>query len=100
MTATTARLKRRIRRDFPEPGAATGVLRLLAGLPQRAGYDGDVLASERVQAAVVLAASGNLARLRQMLDLVTADWRDALVAAELADQDWQPRLDIELGPQG
>jgi hypothetical protein len=64
------------------------------------GYDGDVLASERVQAAVVLAASGNLARLRQMLDLATADWRDALVAAELADEGWQQRLDIELGPQG
>jgi hypothetical protein len=99
MTATTARLERRIRRDFPEPGAATGVLRLLTDLPQRAGYDGDILASERVQAAVVLAASGNLARLRQMLDLATA-WCDALVAAELADQDWQQRLDIELGQQG
>jgi hypothetical protein len=35
-----------------------------------------------------------------MLDLATADWRDALVAAELADQDWRQRLDIELGPQG
>jgi hypothetical protein len=51
MTATTARLQRRIRRDFREPGAATGELRLLADLPQQAGYDGDVLASERVQAA-------------------------------------------------
>ena len=51
MTATTARLQRRIRPDFREPGGAAGELRLLADLPQRAGYDGDVLASERVQAA-------------------------------------------------
>jgi hypothetical protein len=98
MTATTARLERRIRRDFPEPGSAARVLQLLANLPRRAGYDENVLASERVQAAVVLAASGNLARLRQMLDLATADWRDALVAAELADQNWPQRLDIEFGP--
>ena len=27
-----------------------------------------------------------------------ADWRDVLVAAGLADQDWPDRLDSELGP--
>jgi hypothetical protein len=54
-------------------------------------------AEQRVQAAIVLAAGGDLARLRQMLDLATVDWRDLLVAAGLADRDWQQQLSIELG---
>jgi hypothetical protein len=97
VTDATHRLKRRIRRDFPEPGSAKGVLRLLADLPQRAGYDEGILASERVQAAIILAAGGDMSRLRQMLDLATADWRDLLVAAGLADENWPQRLSIELG---
>jgi hypothetical protein len=32
-----------------------------------------------------------------MSELVRTDWRDALVAADLADQDWHQRLDVELG---
>jgi hypothetical protein len=89
--------ERRVRRYFAQPGSAEGVLRLLADLPQKAGYSQDILASERVQAAIVLAAGGNIARLRKMLDLAAVDWRDLLVAAELADGDWQQRLSIELG---
>jgi hypothetical protein len=100
MTFTTARLERRIRHDFPEPGSAAGVIRLLEDLSGRAVYDESILASERVQAAVVLVASGSLARLRQMLDQAATDWRDALITAGLADQGWRQRLDIELGPPG
>jgi hypothetical protein len=92
-----SRLERRIRRDFPEPGAAHGALHLLAELPRRAGYDHDVLASERIQAAIVLLADGDIARLRQAVDLAMADWRDLLVAAGLASEDWPGRLDRELG---
>ena len=66
-------------------------------MPQRGGYDEDILASERVQAAIVLVAGGEIGRLRQMLDLATADWRDLLVAAGLAHDDWPQRLTAELG---
>ena len=97
MTDTTPRLERRIRRDFPQPGSATGVLRLLADFPRQAGYDEDILASERVQAAIILVASGHIGRLRQMLDLAITDWRDLLVAAGLAHEDWPQRLTEELG---
>jgi hypothetical protein len=97
MTGTTPRLERRIRRDFPQPGSAAGVLGLLADLPRRAGYDQDMLLSERVQAAIVVAAGGDIVRLRQMLDLAAYDWRDLLVAAGFAHEDWPLRLTIELG---
>ncbi len=72
------------------------MLRLLAELPGRAGYDEDILTSERVQAAIVLQANGDIARLRQMLDLASTDWRDLLIAAGLAEGDWPLRLDTAL----
>jgi hypothetical protein len=90
-----SRLARRVRRDFPEPGSAPEVLRLLAGLAGRTGDE--MLASERVHAAVVLMADGNFGQLRLALDLAAADWRDVLVAAGLADADWPQRLEYELG---
>ena len=49
----TQRVRARIERDFAEAGSADEVIRLVAGA-------GD---SERVQAAVVLAASGRLLSL-------------------------------------
>ncbi|RAY11211.1 hypothetical protein DPM19_31110 [Actinomadura craniellae] len=94
----TERLERRVRRDFSEPGSAEEVLRTLAELPGRAGYDAAHFASERVQAAVVLLAGGDFRRLRAALDLAVTDWRDVLVAAELAEGDWPARLDERLGP--
>jgi hypothetical protein len=97
MADNPSRLERRIQRDFPAPGSANGVLRLLAELPSRAGYDHEALASERIQAAAVLLADGNLRRLRQALELAAQDWRDLLVAAGLANADWPQRLNDELG---
>ena len=61
---------------------------------------GAVNESERVQAAVVLWAAGDLARLHDALDLAELDWRDVLVRADLADEDWPARLEAELGPVG
>jgi hypothetical protein len=98
VASSLARLEQRVRRDFPERGSAEGVLQLLSGLPGKAGYDHAVLAGERVQAAIVMLANGDLGRLRQALDLAAADWRDVLVAAGLADDDWPARLVRELGP--
>jgi hypothetical protein len=84
------RLRRRIERDFPEPGSAAAVLELV----------GAVSESERVQAAVVVWGSGDLVRLRDARDLAGQDWRDVLVRACLAGEDWPSRLDAELGPAG
>ena len=76
----------------------SGVLALLAGLPDRAGYDRDVFCSERVQAAIVLLANGDIGRLKQAIDLAATDWRDLLVAAMLKKADWPDQLDRVLGP--
>jgi hypothetical protein len=93
-TSRESRLSRRVRRDFPAPGAAEEVLGLLSGLvwfPDHPAH------AERVQAAVVVLARGNLGRLKDSILLARTDWRDVLVAAGLANEDWPARLDAELG---
>ncbi|WP_246117325.1 hypothetical protein [Cellulomonas composti] len=87
MAAMTKRLRERLERDFPEPGSATEAVRIV-------DESSDL---ERVQAAIVLWAKGDLGKLRDASRLAHEDWRDALVRGELADDDWQERLDAELG---
>jgi hypothetical protein len=88
MAAMTKRLRERIERDFPEPGSAVAAVRLVAENTE----------AERVQAAIVLWARGDLVRLRDACQLAREDWRDALVRGDLADDDWRTTLDAELGP--
>ena len=88
MAVVSERLRRRIERDFPERGSASSVIELVGAISD----------SERVQAAIVIWGRGDLARLRDALDLAEQDWRDVLVRADLADEDWPSRLDVELGP--
>lgn len=64
----------------------------MAGLVAKGSDD------ERVQAAIVLWGQGNLARIRDAQQLALADWRDVLMRAELADEDWRARIDAEFGP--
>jgi hypothetical protein len=52
--------------------------------------------TERLQAAVVLVASGDESRLESALAMGRLDWRDLLVAAGLASGDWGARLDERL----
>ena len=88
----TARLARRVREDF-EPEDAELVLSSLADLE---GLPGPAT-GERVQAAIVKLARGDLGRLDRELSLARLDWRDVLVGAGLAGEDWAARLDDELG---
>lgn len=87
MTDVTPRLANRVRRDFPEPGSADALIRRLA----------TVELGERVQAAVVFWARGDVVRFDDSLALCEVDWRDVLVRGDLADDDWPARLDAELG---
>jgi len=50
-----------------------------------------------VQAAVVILARGNVGRLKDHISLARTDWRDVLVAAGVANEDWPSLLDAELG---
>jgi len=91
----TARLSRRVHEDFAGDDAelVMSLLRDLAGMPGPA-------VGERVQAAVVKLSLGDLSRLDAQLAEVRMDWRDVLVAAGFAGEDWRERLDEYLGPEG
>ena len=88
----TARLARRIREDF-DPEDAELVLSTLDDLE---GLPGPAT-GERVQAAMVKLAHGDLDRLDRERSLARLDWRDVLVEAGLAGEDWAARLDGDLG---
>lgn len=79
----SARFERRVRRGFREPGRADHVVRLLGELPEAAGYDPGTFASERVQAAVVLLAGGDVLRFGRAARFASRDWRDLLATAGL-----------------
>lgn len=85
----TARLTRRVHADF---GADAELV--LAALAELSAY----ASSERVQAAVVKLARGDLGRLDRQLQEARIDWRDVLVPAGLAHEDWPEQLDTYLGP--
>jgi hypothetical protein len=81
----TERLRARVLRDFGVDAAS---------VEDRIALASD---SERIQAAAVLWADGDPARLTDVLRLVQVDWRDALVRAGLENDDWPQKLDEELG---
>jgi hypothetical protein len=84
----TGRLRARVSRDFRDPGSSEEVVRLVEAA------SGD----ERIQAAIVLAASGDVNAIRSGVDLTRIDWRDVLVNGGLAQEDWRSVLDTVLGP--
>jgi hypothetical protein len=92
MADLTPRLRNRIWHDFPA-GTADEVVRRLTGLAAEAFGSQD---EERVMAAIVLASAGQWERFEAGIRLLALDWRDVLVAGELADADWPARLDAEL----
>ncbi|QHY96241.1 hypothetical protein SSPS47_14080 [Streptomyces sp. S4.7] len=98
----STRLGRRIRHDFPEPGSAPEIMRMLDELPDTAGYDAECFRSERPQAAMVPLAQESAESARRFREAVqlalTADWRGLPVAAEPAHDDRPDRLRAELGP--
>ena len=86
MEFVSRRLRTRIDRDFPAPGSADEISRLVA----------EASDSERIQAAIVLWADGNVERVLDSVDLTHIDWRDVLVRGGLEHEDWRDRLDAEL----
>lgn len=87
------RLTRWICHAFPE-GSADQVLWDLRDLPEEVYWRQD---PERVQAALVIRTGGDWQRFQDMLTLAHADVRDALVAADLAHDNWPVLLDDALG---
>jgi hypothetical protein len=94
MEAVSPRLETKVRRDFPAAPAARALHRLATlQLPLA-----EQQSLERIQAAVVLLAAGDLYRLERAATIAETDWRDVLVAAGLANLDWPAMLDDALGP--
>ena len=85
------RLRAWIAGHFP-PEDVEPVLSMLVELE----YLGEEI--ERIQAAVVLLSGGDSGRFLDAVALAQVDWRDLLVAAQLAHADWPARLDAALGP--
>ena len=89
----SSRLEARVRRDF-RSGEAELVRARLVTL-QLALAEKQSL--ERIQAAVVLLADGDLDKLRAAAERAERDWRDVLVWSGLGNGDWPARLEQELG---
>jgi len=88
VAAVTRRVRARIERDFPDVVDAAAVTRRVSEMDE----------SERVQAAVVLAARGDVARVEALINLAKQDWRDALVGGGLESATWPVTLATEFGP--
>ncbi|MFJ5049746.1 hypothetical protein [Streptomyces sp. NPDC088719] len=54
-------------------------------------------AEEKVTAAVVIVANGSVDKLLDAIELMEVDWRDLLIAADLACTDWPSRLNDIFG---
>jgi hypothetical protein len=90
----TQRLQQHVRKVFETAMAGDALLELLSMVDE----SGDPV-SERIQAAAVVFARGDLDRLAEARQLARIDWRDLLVVGGLAYEDWPDRLDELLGPE-
>jgi hypothetical protein len=105
--AVPTRLQRRVDHDFAAPGSSASVRKMLVALVVDLAGDnlrGPAAASwhawgERVCTAVTVLAAGDVGRLRNAIESARTDWRDLLVAADLADDSWPAQLDRMLGPR-
>jgi hypothetical protein len=93
--SVTRRVVERVNRDYPDSSRAE-VTDLLASLDLGPGStpDGD----ERIHAAILIAADGDLERLMAAVRLARLDWRDLLVDLGLENDDWPSRVTESLGP--
>jgi hypothetical protein len=90
----TPRVERYVRRHFEETDAE---LVLDALREWRISYEAEP-PNERLIAAVVLVADGRLEGVDEGFRLAELDWRDLLVAADLANEDWRSVLSSLMGP--
>lgn len=88
-TGLTPRVVRRVQQDFP------GEFQLVDDVLSRLQVS--TLDPERVVAAVVLAARGELSGVVRGVEEANHHPDELLMGAGLAHQDWSDRLDVELG---
>lgn len=93
MNPVPDRVAARVRRDFHPPLVEQALQELAT--TETGNQD-----AERVQAAVVLTANGDLRRLKGLVRLSHVDWRDVLMGSGLEHGDWREVLEDEFGPVG
>ncbi|MFI9174233.1 hypothetical protein [Streptomyces lincolnensis] len=90
----SSRITRRVSRDFAEQDRQA-VEEVLLGVVGDAGGGSDE--AERILAAVLLHAAGDVDRLLAFADMARVDLRDVLMGSGLEYGDWAARLDAEFG---
>lgn len=93
----TRRILRRIECDFAEGDVEAIAERLAAATGEPSSLATSDAGSERVQAAILILATGDIRRLIRECDEARKDWRDVLMAADLGFDDWPGRVDAFLG---
>jgi hypothetical protein len=83
------RIADRVKRDFPAapPAHVVDLLRAIDIAPDRTP-EGE----ERIYAAILKIADRDVDRLLEAIDLAESDWRDVLVSAGFANDDWRLRV--------
>jgi hypothetical protein len=85
-------MNRYVERHF-DAEAAERVRHLLSGWEIPGGQN-----AERMLGAALLCAGSDEGQLATCMDLAETDFRDLLVGAGLADEDWPRVMDREFGP--
>ncbi len=77
----TPRIEERLRRDYPRAEDHATAHALVARIAAELTFWREVSEGDRVEAAALTVADGNLAKLQSATELALRDWRDLLVAA-------------------
>jgi hypothetical protein len=78
----TPRIRERLTREYPIAEDHAAALTLVERIPAELSLWREVSTGDRVEAAALAVAAGDLEQLRSAVALALLDWRDLLVAAE------------------
>lgn len=78
----TPRIRERLAREYPAAQSRATAIALIEQIPAELSVWLEVSEGDRVEAAALTVAAGDLAQLRSAVELALLDWRDLIVAAE------------------
>jgi len=78
----TPQIRERVRREYPAAPDHAAALELIERIGAELSVWRQVSESDRVEAAALTLAAGDLGKLGEAVGLALRDWRDLLMAAE------------------
>ncbi len=78
----TARITARLEHDYPRAEDRAAARALVERIPAELSVWREVSEGDRVEAAALTAATGDLAKLGEAVELALRDWRDLLLSVE------------------